>query len=267
VIVSGTQQQPMPSFHAHGDPIRVVPLHLPDTVTADLPGVTRAPAPHLTYRNGPLIQAVEVFTLFWGAAWRQTAQAGIAKRLNQFFGTILTSTLIDQLAEYSVHGRPIGHGRFIGTAAIITPHLRHSVSDRTVQHMLHQELATNAALPQPTPNTVYFVCLPPGVAAIQGGGRSCQAFCGYHNDIEGQIFYAVMPFPGCTGCTGNLTPFDALTSISSHELCEAITDPIPGQGWYDDVHGEIGDICAWQTKQFGGYTVQLEWSNRANACI
>jgi hypothetical protein len=68
-----------------------------------------------------------------------------------------------------------------------------------------------------------------------------------------------MPFSGYTGCTGNLTPFDALTSTSSHELCEAITDTIPGQGWYDDLNNEeIGDICTWQTKKIGDYTVQLE---------
>src|SRR2546423_1432033 len=81
-----------------------------------------------------------------------------------------------------------------------------------------------------------------GVRVVQGGSASCQAFCGYHSDISGQIFYAAMPFPGCAGCTGGLSAIDALTSTSSHELCEAITDPIPGQGWYDDVHGEIGDI-------------------------
>lgn len=31
-------------------------------------------------------------------------------------------------------------------------------------------------------------------------------------------------------------------------------------------NGEIGDICAWQSKQLGQYTVQLEWSNQANQC-
>jgi hypothetical protein len=31
------------------------------------------------------------------------------------------------------------------------------------------------------------------------------------------VFYAVMPFPGCGGCTGGLTVLDALTSTSSHE--------------------------------------------------
>lgn len=75
-----------------------------------------------------------------------------------------------------------------------------------------------------------------------------------------------MPFPGCKGCTGKLSTLDALTSTSSHELCAAITDPIPGSGWYDDVNGEIGDICAWKTKKTGPHMVQLEWSNKANKC-
>jgi len=39
------------------------------------------------------------------------------------------------------------------------------------------------------------------------------------------------------------------------------------QGWYDDANGEIGDICAWKTKKLGQYTVQLEWSNTAEACV
>jgi hypothetical protein len=32
---------------------------------------------------------------------------------------------------------------------------------------------------------------------------------------------------------GGMTNLEALTTTSSHELCEAITDPVPGQGWYD----------------------------------
>jgi hypothetical protein len=75
-----------------------------------------------------------------------------------------------------------------------------------------------------------------------------------------------MPFPDCSGCQGSLALFDAIISTSSHELCEAITDPIPGEGWYDNANGEIGDICAWQTKTVGQYTVQLEWSNSSGFC-
>lgn len=251
-----------------GDAIRVVPLYAPDALkpfTADQAPPPGA-APQLTYRNGPLLAAAEVFTIFWGAAWH-AAQAPLAGKINQFFDFVLSSALIDQLGEYSVPAFRIGHGKRTGTITVTTPAVKHSVSDTAVQHMLQNEISSNSGVPAPSPNSLYFVYLPPGVKVIQGGGASCQAFCGYHSDISGQIFYAVMPYPGCSGCTGSLAVFDALTSTSSHELCEAITDPIPGQGWYDDVNGEIGDICAWKTKTLGAYTVQLEWSNKANQCV
>jgi hypothetical protein len=122
-------------------------------------------------------------------------------------------------------------------------------------------------VPKVTANSLYFIYVPPGVRVVMGGSASCQAFCGYHNAISSKTFYAVMPYPGCAGCTGGLSVLDVLTSTSSHELCEAITDPIPGQGWYDDTNGEIGDICAWSTKKVGPYAVQLEWSNHTHACV
>lgn len=91
-------------------------------------------------------------------------------------------------------------------------------------------------------------------------GKPSQSYCGYHSN-DGAVYYAVMPHPTCNGCLGGQHAFDALTGISSHELCETITDPVPGKRWYDDKHGEIGDICAWNFKQAAGYTVQLESSN------
>ena len=252
-------------YPAHGDPIRVVPLNIPQ----ELIGEKAAPvtAPHLTYRNGPLIKNVEVFTLFWGAGWAKVPASTLKTPVNNFFEYIVGSALIDQLAEYSVPGQSIGHGKFVGTLSTTTPTLQRSVSDAAIQHMLQHLIASNTSVPPPGPDTLYFIYVQPGTRVVQGGSASCQAFCGYHNDISGRIFYAVMPFPGCTGCTGNLDALDALTSTSSHELCEAITDAIPGQGWYDDANGEIGDICAWKTKTVGKYTVQLEWSNKANKCI
>jgi hypothetical protein len=251
-----------------GDAIRIVPLYIPDAVespTGEI-GAGSAASPTLTYRNGPLIAAPEVFTIFWGTEWQST-EAALVTHVNEFFDFVLTSPLIDQLAEYSVPAYRIGHGRRTGTITITTPVLKHSVSDTAIQQMLQHEISSNAAIPGPSPNTLYFIYLPPGVKVIQGGSGSCTGFCGYHNDVSGQIFYAVMPYPGCAGCLGGLAVIDALTATSSHELCEALTDPIPGRGWYDDVHGEIGDICAWKTKVLGAYTVQLEWSNHANKCI
>lgn len=244
---------------------RIVPLYR----AVDLPVSSVAPAvaPQLTYRGGPLLTAVEVFTVFWGSAWQQGPQSQLVQQVNAFFDFIVTSPLLDQLAEYGVASQSIGHGRRTGTGTITATEPAASVSDSDIQTMLQQQISTNTAFPQPNGNTLYYVYLPPGVSVTMAGGQSCTTFCGYHNSFNTQTFYAVEPYPGCAGCLGGLAPFDATTTASSHELCEAITDPVPGQGWYDDANGEIGDICAWQTKTLGQYTVQLEWSNQRNACI
>jgi len=241
-------------------PITIVPLYKPEEEMA-----LATPA-QLVYNNGPLLTAVQVYTIFWGSAWQQSPASDMATNINGFFDYILASSLMDQLAEYSTSGQTIGHGSRIGTTTITTSDPGSTVTDSGIQQMLNNGIANNT-LPQPGANTLYFVYLPSGVTVTQGGSSSCQAFCGYHDNINGQIFYAVMPYPDCQGCTGSLAAFDALTSTSSHELSEAVTDPIPGQGWYDQNNGEIGDICAWKTKQVGNYTVQLEWSNNANSCV
>jgi hypothetical protein len=242
-------------------PIRIVPLHRPEAER-----VAPAAAPQLTYRGGPLLTAVEVFTVFWGAAWEQSPQNAIMKNMNLFFDFILTSPLMDQLAEYNVPGKTIGQGQRIGTIVLTSPVLKTSVQDSAIQQLLQQEIAAKN-LPAPTPNRLYFFFLPPGVEVVQGGSASCKVFCGYHDTTSDNVFYAVMPYLGCSGCMGGLALADALTSTTSHELCEAVTDPVPGQGWYDDNNGEIGDICAWKTRTLGGYTIQLEWSNKAGACV
>jgi len=252
-----------PASPSQSSPISIVPLYRPEIMEA-----ARAAQAQLTYRNGPMLSAVEVFTVFWGADWQQSPGSDLANSLNQFFDYILTSPLMDQLAEYNVQGEPaIGYGKRTGTITITTPDPQSPLSDDAIQQMIQQQISSNANFPQPTSNTLYFIYLPSGVSVTQGGDSSCRVFCGYHNNINSQIFYTAMPYPDCAGCVGGLALLDALTSISSHELSEAITDTIPGQGWYDDNNGEIGDICAWQTKKMGNYTVQLEWSNQKNQCM
>jgi hypothetical protein len=46
-----------------------------------------------------------------------------------------------------------------------------------------------------------------------------------------------------------------------------VTDPALN-AWFDPTTGdEIGDICNGSVVQLGGFTVQTEWSNLANACV
>ncbi len=249
-----------------GRPIRIVPLHRPGELAGPAPAVRAPAAAQLTYRGGPLLTAVQVVTVFWGAAWSEAPQRATATRLNDFFRFVVSSAYLDQLAEYSVPRQTIGRGGYAGTATITDAPLGTSVADGAIQQTLDQHVATKA-LPAPTPNSLYFVFLPPGVTVVAGEDRSCQVFCGYHDRTAGGLYYAVVPSPDCTGCLGGLAPLDALTSVASHELGEAVTDPVPGQGWYDDANGENGDICAWENKNLGAWTVQKLWSNRAGACV
>jgi hypothetical protein len=259
------KRQPIPP--AQDDHVRIVPLFIPRELLAPAPGIAAPPGTELTYRGGPLMTAVQVFTVFWGQAWNASAQQSIITTLNDFFRFIVASAYVDQLGEYNTPGYTIGRGRFAGTATVTTPEPGSNVTDTQIRQMLQAQLSGKTTFPPAGPNMLYFVFVPPGVSVAAGGDRSCQAFCGYHDHINSKIFYAVVPYPNCAGCLGGIGPLDALTSICSHELAEAVTDPIPPQGWYDDSQGEIGDICAWQNKKLDRYVVQLLWSNRAKACV
>jgi hypothetical protein len=267
--------------HEPHEYVRVVPLHHPKPYVAlsklgrkadpdgtELFDGRPHPPPanaNLTYRGGPLLTNVKVQTVFWGTKWNTSAGTDMIAKLNGFFTSILVSPLIAQLAEYNVPGQQIGPGKLIGTSTLTDHAPTTHVTDSTIRRHLKTWIKSGA-LPANDPNTLYFVYLDPGVVSVMGGSKSCQSYCGYHDHVGG-IYYAVMPYPLCDGCLGGMNAFDALTGTSSHELCESITDPIPGAGWYDDANGEIGDICAWKSKKLGQFSVQLEWSNRAKKCL
>jgi hypothetical protein len=244
------------------DAIRIVPLH--DEILEREPPATAGV--DMTYRGGPLLATVEAVTAFVGAAWADDPLDTLARELDEFFDFIVTSELIDQLAEYGVSAFRIAHGAHTASARLDRAELGQTVADEELRTILRDAISAGS-VPAPGPNTLYNLFLPPGTAAELQGSRSCQTFCGYHDAIDGRIFYAVLPAPDCTGCSGGRSTLEALTLTASHELSEAVTDPVPGTGWYDDTAGEIGDICAWQTKTLGPYLVQREWSNAARACV
>jgi len=104
------------------DPIRIVPLHVPSELYRPSAGIAAPPAAQLSYRGGPLLDSVKVFTIFWGQVWQTSPNSSLAVQVNQFFRFVVSSALVDQLAEYSVPGQPIGHGSFIGTVTINPTH-------------------------------------------------------------------------------------------------------------------------------------------------
>ena len=89
------------------------------------------------------------------------------------------------------------------------------------------------------------------------------------------VVYAVLP--DLTPCLGSFS-FEKLSSVASHEMIEAITDPLPGMatGWANTTNGsEIGDLCendpnlnSVLTTDSNGqqWTVTTGWSNQRGQC-
>ncbi len=266
--------------------VQIVPIRGHRVVGQTVIPIELAPAPaaaaQLTYRGGPVIAQIRAYGLYWGSAWNGPMPGGTSAKpvtrqaLDAFVADLVRGAYMDLLSEYSTSSATIARGTYLGSS-IIGPDPAAQLSDADIQAQIRQRLA-DGSIPAWDANTLYCVFLPSGTTVLQGGSASCQTFCGYHDAIVDTTtntplaYYSVLPYPDCAGCAqagdgSQLPTFDALTSVTSHEIAEAVTDPVPGAGWYDDQNGEIGDICAWQLATLDGYTVQQEWSNQAGSCI
>src|SRR5580704_13297960 len=148
----------------------IVPMH-----GAAQPAAT---PPHLVYSNGPLLTSVEVYTIFWGAAWTESAQSALVPQINQFFDVVLKSSLIDLLAEYSVPGKAIGHGSRVGTSTITSSEPGGgggTVTDAQIQQALRGWISSHTISQQPNNNTLYFVYIAPNITVTDSqGDASCK---------------------------------------------------------------------------------------------
>ncbi|MCU1278061.1 MAG: hemagglutinin protein [bacterium] len=239
--------------------------------------------PNLAYGGGPLMQHVKVVDVFWSPNYKYKTM------LESFYKAILQSAYFDWLVEYNTTSYKISRGTFVTSFEDTNPAPAATATVKQVnpETYLKSLLATAGKLPPPDDDTIYIMYFPDRIDPTDGQGSSCVvpsgSYCAYHasyTDGSGQnVRYAVMPDMDAAGCMTGCGPvgFPSVTDVSSHELIEAVTDPDNGTGWADPNPnqqlncGEIGDICATGgTMEVGivaGFTVQKEWSNKANACI
>jgi hypothetical protein len=284
-------------------PRGIVPFRDPLTNDAI---IFAAPAgAHLSYFGGPVISNVQVVQVLYGSGSYNAQVAGTTSPTMGNFYSDLTGTnsgYVNLLTQYNTPAsggtnQTIGNGTFIGLFQIVPAAGNNgsTITDAQIQSELLSQI-TAGHLPAPTldaagnANTLYMIFFPPGKTISQGGSSSCVAggFCAYHGTTSslfgGQhVLYGVHPDmqagSGCsTGC-GSSTVFNNYTSVTSHELTEAITDAqvgiattfAPPLAWYDMTNGEIGDICNGQQGSYTAngttYTIQLEFSNAANNCV
>jgi hypothetical protein len=266
---------------------------------------------HLSYFGGPIITNVQVIQVLYGSGSYEPHVAGTSSpTMGQFFGdfTGSGSGLITLLAQYNTNisggtNQFFGNGTSGGLFQINPSGANNgsTINDAQIQSELLAQINAGS-LPAPiidfsgNPRTLYMIYFPSGKTLInQRGNVSCGQnmgdFCAYHGTTSSlfggkHVLYGVMPDmqagSGCEGfgVCGTSTMFGNYTSVSSHELVEAMTDADIGiassfaspLAWYDrNTNGEIGDLCNQQQTSYTAngtpYTVQLEFSNSANNCV
>ena len=258
--------------------------------------------PHAEWWGGDVIAHPKIVEVVYGAGtYASQVTSNTAPNFPSFYAGITNSKYFDWMSEYSAGGALIGRGSYAGRYTITPAAGNDGTTACTVLNqpttciddaadiqpeLLAQINAHN--LPQPYPDTIYVMHFAAGkiLQFIDSGGaqNSVQHFCAYHGteefDVTTNIRYAVIPDNAGASDCGDSPGFGNMTSVVSHEVTEAVTDPDiglatvvgPPLAWYDENYGEVSDICVgFQDAIKGGdgrtYVVQQNWSNQAEDCI
>ena len=209
-------------------------------------------------RNGSQIAVPEVTNIYLGQFWGDRAF------VEAFSQAIVENGYLDPLKDLNYGTGP---GKYLGS--VDGPSLNAGDTFRDTDAQATVTALLDAGTIQGSENSLFVLILPDGVTAVldPGGAQSCSQFCGYHEafDYRGtSIAYAVLPSSLCQGCGGQIGDF---TAVYAHELAEAATDKIPGQGWAADDGEENGDLEAWVLFGWGPpedptrYTIQGYYTN------
>jgi len=211
--------------------------------------------------GGTVVSNAAFQPIFYNGATAAALQSGIDSFLTNFSGSDPGMIVITQ---YSKTGNTISASLTHVTDFVDNQPAPRRISDSGVQSYLTGLF--NAGKTTAMTNTVYGVYLPQGTVSTLSQYRSCTSYCGYHSSYtyNGKtILYAVFPYNDCSGCSlSGKTVVDMETIVTSHEIREAVTDPV--NAWWESSSGyEADDKCAWHNlyRQTGGAWVQPEYSN------
>ncbi|KAJ3318025.1 hypothetical protein HDV06_000875 [Boothiomyces sp. JEL0866] len=225
---------------------------------------------NFTYFGGPLVANAELTPIFVG-------EVKFQKELQQFYKTILPSSYLDAVAEYSTPEFQIGRGK-----AKKALHVNFTMDSREITVLMQEMLSSLASSRRIKPNDNSIYAIHFATTNITADRNPmCDSVCSLHNTakINGSFVpYMIIPdFSGACaqGCGNHPNIFDNICSLASHELVESITDKGYGQatsfafpvGWYDLKNGEIADVCQGNDTTVEGYTVQRIYSVKQSQCV
>ncbi len=256
------------------------------------------------------IPAPDFVDLFWDPGWDTGVGAEdrlTRNRLDGFVQALAASDYLAGTAQYEPAGT-VQPGFLMGAA--VDPRCGGgaapvAVSPRpggSLDTMIACEIGVLALDAQIFPGSlsslVFNVFLPPATTS-DGSSGGCPAGPGleaYHDDAAGAagwvVAYTVIP-AGCylPAHQPYLTPFQAVSLTLSHEMVEAVTDPMPQDGWVYRGPGsqalqrgagtEVADLCKdlpWAPATLNGPVptagqpfrdglVSAYWSNADGGCV
>lgn len=162
-----------------------------------------------------------------------------------------------RMAEYG-----IGHAGYAGRY-FTNAGLSANLSDAAIQtELCNETLGSTGGLPPPanaSQQVIYMVYLPNGVRSTRNVSSGST---GYHDSFfcnGTRLYYAVLD---------GVSTADTIDLVAAHEIEEATTDSILGQGWNvpNMSGGEIADLCAPQNEMIDGRLVPKIWSQQSCSC-
>jgi hypothetical protein len=274
-----------------------------------LAAATAARAQHLDQNLGVVRAHPAIHNVYMTYDWDDENPAEISRgAINNFTQMLVDGSYFDHAAQYGITSPS-----FTGSdEAIIPPPVIAGYTEfLSIATWMEAETAplpipftgnTVGLLPEPTDDTIYAVYLSHDVEINDFGYNTCDDFGAYHffggtlvwveEVVPYPPFVLVYPAPQTfayavlpTAC-GSGGTFDGVTSLATHELIEAATDPIILSGWIDNSQyewlnanilkkGEAADICELgvggaspaHTRMTDGLLVAAYWSNADGKCV
>lgn len=281
---------------------------------------TQNPPGPLLYNGGPVMPTIQIFNIFWKPAKLQTGAVAnmsthymsvanglaidyaghdISSNNTQYFQNI--NSVVTYVSGLAAAGSAAGSygGGFLDVAAFPVSGCSSSATPGNciTDTQLQTELKRVMALKGWTGgnNKIYMIYTAQGEGSCfssTGGSNNCAytGYCAYHSSMtvnSTTVIYGNEPYGVPANCQVSGTPSptgdpaaDTAATAASHEITEAISDPLGGSGWTDSAGYEIGDICAYDygantydngkaNQYWNGryYELQREWDNHANACV
>lgn len=303
------QEDPQPLTVGSGD-ARIHVLPTAGGAHALAPSLLSDTGP-LLYNGGPIMPHVTTYAIFWIPPTLQTgATTGVSADYRPLLKQFLTdypghgidnnSTQYYQVGASTTYIHNVGH--FGGAALDTSPYPASQCTDAATpgacltDDQIRNEIKKIIAL-KGWPvglSSMFLLFTASGEGSCLSSSSSVCAytyFCAYHGHIgtgaTTAIIYGNEPYgdPGVCQISGAPSPngdpaADDAMSIASHEMTEAMTDPLLN-AWYTAQGNEIGDLCAYNygsslgwdggnaNQMWNGhyYLLQEEFDNFAGGCV